>query len=155
MRCGHSSINITLHNEQEIQPQKHTDLCGLRPTHLMQRRARNSKYFLSAQEAESSRQPGAIKVFQYWICTDTDASKTSTQCSCSFLKQLGAIYTHHRKQINITLTKTLAFKLVSMDQDCKKCHIDNAIVLWKTAVYVWGLHDIEKICEMMQLDHLK
>lgn len=79
----------------------HTDLCGLRPTHLMLNWPHNSKYFLSAQEAESSRQPGAIRVFQYRTFTDTEASKRNTQCSYSFLKQLGAIDTHHRKRINI------------------------------------------------------
>lgn len=67
----------------------------------MQNWPHNSKYFLSAQEAESSRQPGAIKVFQYQTFTDTEASKRNTQCSYSFVKQLGAIYTHHRKRINI------------------------------------------------------
>lgn len=79
----------------------HTDLCGPHPTHVMQNWPHNSKYFLSAQEAESSRQPGAIKVLQYQTFTDTEASKRNTQCSYSFVKQLGAIYTHHRKRINI------------------------------------------------------
>ncbi len=82
-----------------------SDLCGPSPTHLMQNWPHNSKYFLSAQEAESSRQPGAIKVFQYRTFTDTEASKRNTQCSYSFLKQLGAIDTHHRKRINIRRKK--------------------------------------------------
>ncbi len=102
MGNGHSSINIPWHTMNKKYNHIHSLwLCGPSPTHLMQNWPHNSKYFLSAQEAESSRQPGAIKVFQYRTFTDTEASKRNTQCSYSFMKQLGAIDTHHRKRINI------------------------------------------------------
>jgi len=95
----------------------------------MQNWPHNSKYFLSAQEAESSRQPGAIKVLQYKTFTDTEASKRNTQCSYSFVKQLGAIYTHHRKRINIKWKNSILKTALNGKETATCGNIANLFVL--------------------------